>query len=123
MVVSRVILQAKFEIWLGCIIYSVNNQIGQPMLLTYYIKSSIFVTILRMWIIKAMVERIYLIILQIQKQFLAFIIIKVIVIIFHKVTYNAGLAFNLTATDIFESFHYEMLAFLFVMVYYDIKKY
>ena len=76
-----------------------------------------------MWVIENMVEIIYLTKLYIQGQFLAPIIIDVIIIIFYKVTRNAKLAFNLVITKIFDLFYSRILAFLFIIIYYGISKY
>ena len=67
--------------------------------------------------------QIYLTKLQVQKQFLAFIIVKTIIIIFYKVTYNTKLTFNLAITNLFEFFLAKILAFLFAMIYYGIREY
>ncbi len=61
--------------------------------------------------------------LQVQRRFLALIIVEAIVIIFYKATCNAGLAFNPTTTDFFELFCAGMLIFLFAMIYCDIREY
>ncbi len=70
-----------------------------------------------------MIDRMYLTKLQVQGQFLASIIIEAIVIVFYKVTHNAGLAFNLATTDFLKSFCVGMLAFLFAMIHCGIREY
>ncbi len=61
--------------------------------------------------------------LQVRERFLAPIIVEVIVIVFYKATCNAGLVFNSATTDFFELFYTGMLAILFAMIYYSIRKY
>lgn len=61
--------------------------------------------------------------LQVQEQFLVFIIIEVIVIIFYKATCNTKFIFNITTIEFFDPFCIKMLLFLFIMIYYNIKEY
>lgn len=56
-------------------------------------------------------------------QFLVFIIIYVIVNIFHKNFFNPELAFNLITINFFTLYHSKMLAFLFIIIYCRINKY
>lgn len=69
------------------------------------------------------VEKMYLTKLQVWGRFWAPIIVKIIVIVFYKATYNAGLAFNLVIIEFFNIFCTRILAFLFGIVYYGISKY
>ncbi len=61
--------------------------------------------------------------LQVRGRFLTLIIVEVIVIVFYKATYNAGLAFNLATTDFFKPFCARILVFLFAIIYYNIREY
>ncbi len=70
-----------------------------------------------------MAEKMCLTKLQVREQFLAPIIVETIVITFYKATHNAGLAFNLVTIDFFEPFYAGMLAFLFAMIHYSIRRY
>lgn len=79
--------------------------------------------ILKMWIFKAMFEIICLIYLKIQGQFVAFIIIDTIVIVFYKATFNTSLMFNRVITEFLNSFYAAILEFLFVMINCGISKY
>lgn len=70
-----------------------------------------------------MIKIIYLTKLQVWTQFLASIIVDVIVIIFYKAIYNARLGFNLAITEFFDFFHIGILVFLFIMIHCSINKY
>ena len=123
LVVLEVILSARFKTWLSCIMHFAGNQIHQIMLWTYYTKTSIFVTILKMWVIETMVMIIYLIKLQIWRQFLPYIIVDVIVIVFYKVIYYGKVVFNLATIEYFVIFWAKILVILFTMIYCNMSKY
>lgn len=80
-------------------------------------------TILKMWVIEDMVKIMCLIKIHVWEQFLAFIIIDAIVIIFYKATYNTRLAFNLITTEYFDLFYARMLAYLFAIIHCYISEY
>ena len=76
-----------------------------------------------MWVIEDIVEIICMIKLQVQGQFLAFIIIDLIVSVFFKATLNTRLAFKQVIAKYLNFFYARMLAFLFTMIHYSISKY
>lgn len=61
--------------------------------------------------------------LQIERQFLALIIVNIIVSIFYKTICNSGLIFYLAIANFVFLFCLEMLAFLFTIIYYKISEY
>lgn len=65
----------------------------------------------------------YLTKLKIQRQFLTFIIVDTMVIIFYKATYNIGLTFHLVITKWFDFFYTKILAFIFAIIHCNISEY
>lgn len=108
---------------IGQIINSANSQIFQLMSQTYYTKISIVVMILRMQVIDIIVKIICLIKLQIQRQFLAPIIIDTIINVFYKATRNARLTFNLVIVECLTFFFTRILILLFTIIYCSIIEY